>query len=206
MLLLFDYDGVLADTFQLFFDVFIETQRSLGMGRPPTMQDAVSLEVQSFVGVAEAIGIPDHMISLFETSATECLIKKMVDVHLFPEIPPILEALSRKNDICVITLNKTSYVLETLTSYGVLNTVAEIYGAETRLSKAESIIVAQTTFRADAESTYFIGDAVSDLRQAKQAGVKTVAATWGFQDRNMLLRESPDLVVNHPDELLEIFG
>jgi phosphoglycolate phosphatase len=206
MLLLFDYDGVLADTFQIFFDVFIEKQRSLGMGRLPTFEDAVSLEEQSFRGVAEIIGIPKSLIPRFEIDAHERLNKKMMSVNLFPEIPPILKTLTRKNDICIITLNKTSYITETLTSYRVLDTIAKIYGFETYLSKAENIIVAQTTFRADADMTYFIGDAVSDLRQAKQAGVKTVAATWGFQDRNMLLREAPDLIAEHPDELLEIFG
>jgi phosphoglycolate phosphatase-like HAD superfamily hydrolase len=206
MLLLFDFDGVLADTLQNLLDIFIETQRSLGEGRLPTVGDFASLEVQSFGGIAEFIGIPDHMISLFETGAAERLNKSEAIVKLFPEIPPILKTLSLKHDICIITLNPTLYVTETLTTYRLMSTIAKIYGAETLLSKAENIIMAQTDFGADADTTYFIGDALSDILQAKQAGVKAVAALWGFQDRNMLLRESPDIVANHPNDLLEIFG
>jgi phosphoglycolate phosphatase len=206
MLLLFDYDGVLADTFQIFLDIFIETQRSLGSGRLPTVEDAVSLEEQSFKGVAEIIGIPENLIPRFVTDATERLNEKMTNVNLFPEIPPVLKSLARKHDICIITLNKISFITETLMTYHVLDTIAKIYGHETGLTKTECIMMAQSAFGTDTDTTYFIGDAVSDLRAAKQAGVKTVAATWGFQDRNMLLRETPNVIANHPDELLELFG
>ena len=206
MLLLFDYDGVLADTFQLFFDIFVETQRALGFGRLPTMEDAVSLEEQSFRGVAEIIGIPENLISRFVTDATDRLNSKMMNVDLFPAIAPVLRSLSKKHDICIITLNKIPFITKTLTTHGVMDAIARIYGHETGLTKHESILSAQSTFGADTHTTYFIGDAVSDLRAAKQAGVKTVAVSWGFQKLSMLLGEAPDVVADHPDELLELFG
>jgi phosphoglycolate phosphatase len=49
-----------------------------------------------------------------------------------------------------------------------------------------------------------IGDTIGDIRAGKQSGVQTVAVTWGFQARDLLARELPDYLVDHPEELLTI--
>jgi len=205
MLLLFDYDGVIADTFQLFLDIFNAAQRSLGEGRALTKADLSSLPVNSLTCTAEVIGIPDHLIPRFEAEAAERLVDRASEVHLFTEIPSMLRALSHKHTLCIVTLNKFQYVATTLTAYSVMDTIARIYGYETGLSKTESIVLACSTFGSNAETTYFIGDGISDLQAARQAGVKTVAALWGFQDREMLLGEAPDFLADRPDDLLNLF-
>lgn len=48
----------------------------------------------------------------------------------------------------------------------------------------------------------YIGDSPFDLLASKRAGMHTVAVTWGLFDRNILLAEKPDRVVNQPAELL----
>ncbi|MBT4503304.1 MAG: hypothetical protein HOC74_36580 [Gemmatimonadetes bacterium] len=45
---------------------------------------------------------------------------------------------------------------------------------------------------------------MSDIRQGKRAGVRTIAAAWGFQRRHLLLAEAPDFVADEPGDLLEI--
>jgi phosphoglycolate phosphatase len=68
-------------------------------------------------------------------------------------------------------------------------------------SKCEKIAIAQQYFKIPATRTYMIGDAISDIRQGKLAGVQTIAVTWGFQRRDLLLAEQPDYVVDSPAEL-----
>jgi phosphoglycolate phosphatase-like HAD superfamily hydrolase len=46
-----------------------------------------------------------------------------------------------------------------------------------------------------------IGDSVSDIRCAKQAGVQSIAITWGWQWRDRFVKEKPDFVVNSVHEL-----
>lgn len=206
MLLLFDYDGVIADTFQLFLDIFNATQHFLGEGRAITEADLSSLPVNSFSCTAEVIGIPDHLIPRFEAEAAERLVSRASEVSLFSEIPSTLRTLSLKHALCIITHNKNQYVTKALTAYAVIDTISRIYGHENGLSKSESIVLACSTFGTDAETTYFIGDGISDLRAARQAGVKTVAVSWGFQDREMLLGEAPDFVADRPKDLLNLFA
>jgi phosphoglycolate phosphatase-like HAD superfamily hydrolase len=49
-----------------------------------------------------------------------------------------------------------------------------------------------------------IGDTVGDIRAGKEAGVRTAAVTWGYQQRDLLLKEAPDCLLDQPKELLYI--
>jgi phosphoglycolate phosphatase len=46
-----------------------------------------------------------------------------------------------------------------------------------------------------------IGDSASDIRYAKRAGVQSIAATWGWQQRDRLVKENPDFIVDSVHEL-----
>lgn len=52
--------------------------------------------------------------------------------------------------------------------------------------------------------TFYIGDTVGDILEAKQAGVKTVAVTWGWHTKEQLSVANPDSLIDSPEELLEI--
>jgi phosphoglycolate phosphatase-like HAD superfamily hydrolase len=47
-----------------------------------------------------------------------------------------------------------------------------------------------------------IGDAVSDIQAAREAGAVSIAVSWGHQDRNKLLEAQPDFIADHPRDIL----
>jgi phosphoglycolate phosphatase len=50
----------------------------------------------------------------------------------------------------------------------------------------------------------FVGDSETDVRTAKNAGVRAVAVTWGLRDRHDLEASGPDHLVDHPREILAL--
>lgn len=50
----------------------------------------------------------------------------------------------------------------------------------------------------------YLGDTVMDIQCAKAAGLYAVAAGWGFQTREELMKEQPDRLIVHPDGVLMI--
>lgn len=48
----------------------------------------------------------------------------------------------------------------------------------------------------------FIGDSIYDIQTGKNAKMKTVAVTWGYQPENMLIAEKPDFLAHTPDDLI----
>jgi phosphoglycolate phosphatase len=65
---------------------------------------------------------------------------------------------------------------------------------------------AQGGFNSAPDDTMMVGNAISDIRQGKLAKVKTVAVTWGFQSRELLIAENPDHLADTPTDLLTLFN
>ncbi|MGB3976309.1 MAG: HAD family hydrolase [bacterium] len=51
----------------------------------------------------------------------------------------------------------------------------------------------------------FVGDSEPDIRTAKNAGMISVAVTWGFRSIERLAKESPDYLIHKPMDLLDLF-
>ena len=49
----------------------------------------------------------------------------------------------------------------------------------------------------------FIGDSIYDIITGKNANMKTIAVTWGYQDKDMLASENPDFIAHTPQGIIE---
>lgn len=54
------------------------------------------------------------------------------------------------------------------------------------------------------EESVLVGDGETDVRSARNAGLRCVAVTWGFRDRETLEKECPDALAETPEELLTL--
>ena len=51
------------------------------------------------------------------------------------------------------------------------------------------------------EECVYVGDTKTDMLTGKAAGMITVGALWGFRDREELLTNGADLIIEKPEEL-----
>lgn len=56
------------------------------------------------------------------------------------------------------------------------------------------------------ECIFFVGDSAVDIETAKNAGMKSIAVTWGYRDANELQAANPDFCIHKPSELLAILS
>ncbi|NYZ76621.1 HAD family hydrolase [Candidatus Micrarchaeota archaeon] len=57
---------------------------------------------------------------------------------------------------------------------------------------------------ADKSKCLYIGDSITDVKFARNAGVKIVCVTTGSQPKEILMREKPDYLINNLPELLDL--
>ena len=53
------------------------------------------------------------------------------------------------------------------------------------------------------DKVFYIGDTVGDIMEAKKAGVKSIAASWGYHKRECLVNCSPDILIDKPGDLID---
>lgn len=201
-LIIFDYDGVLADTFEDLIQSGQEACNRLGIRHTVVDNDLRELEAMSFVTFGKACGAPDHLIEEFVEICLKFLSTKESPPAIFTGMSEVVKHFSIRHKIAIATTNSSQNVRAFLAHHGLDTLVHAVYGVDTPGSKAHKISLARERFHE--ESVFMIGDSLSDVRAAKEAGVTSIAVTWGHQALGMLLRGEPDYVVNNPQKLFQI--
>ncbi|MDR0992925.1 MAG: HAD-IA family hydrolase [Ruminococcus sp.] len=68
----------------------------------------------------------------------------------------------------------------------------------------ESVIKIMEQNSLSKDEVLFVGDSYTDIRTAKNAGIKGVGVLWGFRTREELENEGADFIIERPEELIDI--
>jgi phosphoglycolate phosphatase-like HAD superfamily hydrolase len=202
-LVIFDYDGVLADTLDDLIHFGQEACNQLGVKHVVTKEDLSNLEVMSFATYGRACGVPESLIDKFVKISLNLFAEKESPPAIFDGLSEVISHLSAHHKLAIVTTNTSQNVHAFLAKHGLDSLVHAVYGVDTPGSKAQKISIARERFVENEEAVFMIGDALSDVRAAKEAGVSSIVVTWGHQSLETLLRGEPEYVVNSPRELLQ---
>jgi len=205
MLIHFDYDGVLVDSFDHLLDLTRRVQIQLRSGRKPLPEDLRTIRNLTMEDLGRLIEIPEGMIPRFSSEMFRLLREDPQELAVYDGIPEVLERLSRNHQIVIVTANARKGVYQTLSRNGLRDWVTDILDGESGGSKAEKILASMKKLGFEKGRTFMVGDALSDITEGKKAGVRTVAVTWGFQSRERLLEGKPDFVAERPAALIDLF-
>jgi len=203
-LILFDFDGVLADTLEDMLGNAQATCIELGIHRIVTSADLDSLETMSFVEYGRQLSIPPQLIDEFVSRCLARFGQRSRPARIFAGMKQVIEQLSKNNTLAIVTGNTTQTVENFLAEHGLCGFVQAIFAVDQPGSKPEKILSARRQFAQQGDATYLVGDAASDIRAAKDASVKSIAVSWGHQGVIKLMEAKPDHLVHSPRELLEL--
>lgn len=207
-LILFDFDGVLADTLGDLLQFGQEVCDELGVQHIATQEDLNSLEVMSFATYGIQLEVPAHLVDEFVRRCLNRFAEKKSPPAIFDGLAEVVRKLAKENVLAVVTGNSTQNVNAFLAEHGILDCFRAVYGVDLPGSKVQKISLAREQFSAGMmrESVFMVGDSLSDIRAAKEAGIQSVAVAWGHQSLDRLLNGDPDHVVRSVQELLTLFA
>jgi phosphoglycolate phosphatase len=205
-LILFDYDGVLADTLDDLVRSGQEACSQLGIKHLVTREDLNNLEEMSFSSFGRACGVPEHLVDEFVRICLSYLAEKKSPPAIFPGLSSVIRRLSATHRIAVVTTNSSQNVNAFLAEHGLDGIIQAVYGVDAPGSKAQKIAMARDRLleNREQEPVFMVGDSLSDVLAAKEARVTSIAVTWGHQGLEHLLRGHPDHVVSSPQDLIGI--
>lgn len=211
---LFDLDGTLVDSAPDLAGAANDMRRARGL-------DALALEqLRPMVG-SGARGMLNAALGLMpEHAEYELLRREFLDRYearltqesvLFDQIPSLLEALDASGLRWAVVTNKAErFALPLTEAMGLRPRAFTVIGGDTTphaKPHPEPLLEAARRGGLAAQHCIYVGDDERDIIAGRAAGMKTVAAGWGY-----LGNEAPpsawgaDIVISSPMELLQALG
>jgi phosphoglycolate phosphatase-like HAD superfamily hydrolase len=204
-ILIFDFDGVLADTRPFMLQKTGEICAQLGHPCTPTSADQEVLDVMSFGNLGRQVGLSEDKVPEYTRRILAAFNTHPEPMLAFAGIDQILPQLADRFRLGLVTGNGGGVVRKFLAHYGLESCFEMVLSLEDPGSRVEKIRRILSALGNGAGEVYMIGDAVSDIHAARQAGISSVAVAWGHQSLAKLRQAGPDIILEKPADLLTFF-
>ncbi|MFZ2991161.1 HAD-IA family hydrolase [Ideonella sp.] len=208
--ILFDLDGTLVDSAPDLAGAANALRSVRGLPALPyaVLRPLVGTGARGMVGAAMGVGPSD---SRFETLRDEFLAlyaeRLLSETALFPQMADLLEVLKQRRVVWGIVTNKAARFAEPLVKgLGLdLQAAVLICGDTTPFAKPhpEPLLEAARRLACPVEHCVYVGDDLRDIDAGRAAGMRTMAAGWGYLGDGPAIDEwKADWTINSPAELL----
>jgi len=198
--IIFDFDGVIFNTEDAVFKLIKKLCKKYKCD-VKDKEDFKRLYNENFYRSIARRGVKGKKLDKFKKDCEEEL--KNIHMRIFQQIPPILNELSRHYYLAVISSNFKKIITENLQKKGLLGDFSAIVGADVIENKVDRINKCVHIFGIEPKEALYVGDTTGDVKEAKQAKVKSMAVTWGFHGRAALKKQNPNYIVSRPNQILK---
>lgn len=203
--LIFDFDGTLADSFQIHLDIF--NQLNVKHRKRPLSDQEVKLFKQlSMRDFIKQQKIPLWQLPSLIKEARTIQKTQHLEPTIFPELTKVIPALATQYQLGILTSNTSANVERFLNHHNLSNYFSfvdaepELFGKHHKLKK----LIKQ--YKLNPAETAYVGDEVRDIEAAHLAGIKIIAVCWGFNSVSALKEAKPDLLLKSPSDLSSLLN
>ncbi|MEA1924558.1 MAG: HAD family hydrolase [Candidatus Altiarchaeota archaeon] len=204
-LVLFDFDGVIADSNSSHIEVTRRVLKSVGLGRDISEREIYDLFGMEYKVVLRKLLADDY--SEEKLSMASGLQQELLHsgsffqgIVLFPKVRDLLSTLRGKGIwLAVATGNDRRFIdklVDVLGLDGFFDLVLSSDDVSHSKPAPDMVLKAVDYFGVAADEVLFVGDSRNDVLAAKSAGVKSAAVLTGILDKQGALRLNPDFIVN----------
>ena len=200
--IIFDYDGVIADSLEICLAEFNHICTEMGLDRLNSRDAFLQLSEGKALRRLFWAGLPLWRLKRMLRRFRPRLEAAARSVKPFDGMPELLGELAQRLPVYIVTSNASDTIHWFLETHAVEG-VRGVIGADQEVRKAKKI---KRVMREHPERTpYYVGDTKGDMIAARQAGAAPVAVTWGWHGRDKVLEGCPEHVVESPAELRALF-
>ena len=202
--IIFDFDGTIADTMDHIAEIMNELSGEFGFDKIGK-EKLEKIKGERSEKAFEKMGLPGTGISLLTKKIKFILGKRMKEIKPIKGMKEALTQLKEEGYQLGILTSSSSGNVSKFLKNNRWNLFDFIYCEDNMFNKDKAMNLLLKKEKLKPEQVFYVGDETRDIEAAKKSGVKTVAVTWGFNNKKILLKEKPDYLIKKPKELLEIF-
>jgi phosphoglycolate phosphatase len=187
---IFDFDGVLADTFD----------KTLGICRE--LFGDVTLE--NFLDHHNGNVYKSSLMSFSQDDIdyyNREYLRRADASRFFPLLKEV-RSLSKDYQLFIVSSNSEVSINKYLKLTEIEKCFKKVLGMETEKSKKKKFKMIFTDYKFSPSECLFITDTLGDLFESREVNIKSIAVTWGYHDKERLEMGHPDLIISDFSELL----
>ncbi len=202
MVILFDFDGTIADSFSIFLHCMNKLSQAYGYEK---IQDSAENRKKGMRRIlSEDMKISSEMILPFSDRIRDEIEENYQALPLFPAMKAVARELMIDHTLGIVSTNSRTIVQKTL-QQECLN--IDLLYADIPLGQKGEVLkkITGNGLRASSDFIY-VGDECRDIEACRAVRMPIVAVTWGFDSRKDLKSCHPDYLIDDPSELLKVMN
>ena len=206
--IIFDFDGVIADTLPFTFKKILEIARFL------KVKDLTERQIINEIRSKNLKELLQSGLNLewFKLPFVPAMVKKMQielgrqigKVKIFPGIKSVLMSLDKKGYRLAILSSNIKANIDRFIVNNKIEMFDFVYGKSNILGKADELYDLIKTYHLNKSETIYIGDEIRDVEACKRNGIKIIAVSWGLHKEAALRRHGADFIAKKPEDILKI--
>lgn len=200
-LVIFDFDGTLADTYPWFISIFDEFAARYNLPRleKPALEALRKVDIRN---ISKIYNISFWKMTRMGTHLKKRMASEIEQIQLVDGMQGLIDGLrDRGIRLAVVSSNHEGNVRQVLGERNAALFEAFECGVKLGGKKVKFEKILRRT-GVPSGQTLSLGDELRDLRASRQAGIQFGAVTWGYADAETLRSHEPDALFDQPEEIL----
>ena len=194
----FDFDGTIADTRALMFEV--ANALAAEFGYDPIREEEIPKlrQMSARELLVRRLHIPLwNFVKIYrlEKKGKALFAERATDVHVFTGIREVINDLRKAGcRVGIVTSNLHDVVSVVLVAAAIA--VDFVQAGSSVLGKDRAITHALAVQKIDPATVVYVGDELRDVKACKKVGIAMIGVAWGYNDADALQKAGVDVVSN----------
>ncbi len=202
-ILLFDFDGTIADSFDNFLEIINKLSIKYNLPALPP-EELEKLRSEEAKAIIKRLKIPFYKIPFIANDMKKMQQQQITQIKPFKDLPEVLHALKDLGYVLGIITSNGEENVKRFVKHNNVNIFSYIHGDTSIFGKDKVIHKFLKQHTVAKEDVIYIGDEIRDIQACQKVGIKIIAVTWGLNSKEGLANYHPDFLIDTPAQLLKL--
>lgn len=200
--LIFDLDGTIADDYEEMLSIFTQISHKYTVSK--NLDRTIKHYKQKGTEwLLKKLNIPEEKYVDLVRELLQNLNRLILNTKAQNGLESMLGSLKDKKIRLGLLTSNNEENINIFLKNNKLNKFEFIYPNAKLFSKSDLLKKILYEHKLKKGETAYVGDEDRDIIAAKQAGLKSIAVSWGFNSKNLLINNKPDFIADKPSEILK---
>ncbi len=204
---IFDFDGVIADTLSFTFKEIVKNSWLLSTKNKSEEKIIEKIRESNYRKLMKDFKInwlKLPLILFLVKRAQYKLFEQIENFKPFKNIKNVLNFIKKNNLKLFLVSSNIKKNIEKFLNHHQINYFDEIYTPKNFFGKDRIFLEILKKYQLKKDEVVYIGDELRDLQAAKKAGIRFIGVSWGLAKESVFKENKGDFIVKNPQDIINV--